>query len=209
MNWQVIRFKTLDSTQSWLKSHYQELGEGACVLAERQSAGQGREGRQWHSDTGGLYFSFLLKPQRFQPDLPWLIWAACLSVVENLISAECTLKAPNDILYQGHKLAGSLIDAAIQGHRPNYYICGLGLNLNQACFPGDLSAISLRQILGQELDRDRVLQAYLNAFADYYGCSEQEQQQKLRATLGKRQIQIGYNKPEYVDFEEYWNANRR
>lgn len=209
MNWQLLHFKHLDSTQSWLKNNYQELDEGVCVLADQQAAGQGRAGRHWHSEPGGLYFSFLLKPLHFQSDLPWLIWAAALSVLETLLSAECTLKAPNDILYQGQKVAGSLIDAAIQGQSPRYYICGLGLNLNQADFPESLAAVSLSQILGQQLDRDRVLQTFLTAFESYYACTEQERELKLRAALGKRQIQIGYNKPEYVDFEEYWNASRK
>ncbi len=209
MNWQRIHFKELGSTQDWLKNHHQEANEGTYVIADQQSSGQGRGGRSWSSEPGGLYCSFLIKPRRLQPDLPWLIWAACLSVLEALTSLEFSLKAPNDILYQGQKVAGSLIDAAIQGQIPRYYICGLGLNLNQTYFPASLSALSLRQILGHELDRDQVLQAYLNAFDDYYRCTDLQRLARLRLALGGRQIQIGYNKPEYVDFEEYWNASRR
>ena len=209
MTWQVLYFDTLTSTQDWLKDHYQDLDDSVCVVAQQQSAGRGREDRLWCSEPGGLYVSLLLKPERLRPDLPWLIWAACIRVLEHLGAVRLTLKAPNDILYQGKKLAGSLIDAAVQGGKPRYYICGLGVNLNQTAFPDTLAAISLSQVLGRRVDPDLVLEAYLSAFDDYYRSSDEQRMQKIGLELRNRQIQIGYNTPRYVDFEEYWNVSRR
>ena len=58
----ILYFETLDSTQAYLKEHFEELDDKTVVVTDQQTAGRGRFDRRWISEPGGLYFSILLKP---------------------------------------------------------------------------------------------------------------------------------------------------
>lgn len=208
LHWELHQLETVDSTQRWIAERVNELPAGFCLRAERQTAGVGREQRAWSSDSGGLYLSFLLKPEVLLPLLPWGLWWSLLEAVETLCGVTLTLKAPNDLLFSGRKLAGMLIDARICASRPEYYICGVGLNVNQTVFAPELAdqAISLRQATGQFWAQDRVQKAILTRFQRHYPLIvAQTLQQPLLDALAGRSVQIGYNRPHsFLPFEEYW-----
>lgn len=209
LRWTITPFDSLDSTQSYLRAH-SELPEGTCVVARLQSAGQGREGRHWQSEPGGLYCSFLLKPQEILPDLPWaLLWAVWESL-EQQTGLKLSLKMPNDILYGMQKLAGMLIDSRIQGSKPEYYLCGLGINLNQRSFPPELEqeATSLAQVTQTNWDPDRVLEQVLNCFEEKYRFLQASDfAEHLLQALETRTVRISYNGPE-IAFKEYWHGRQ-
>lgn len=205
----MFRFGELDSTQRALVAQATELPAGSCFVAERQTAGHGREARSWASAPGGLYASFLLKPPGLLPELPWALNWAVLEALEHQTGLELTLKAPNDVLGQGRKLAGMLIDSRILGLRPEYYVCGLGINLNQRRFDAALAdrAVSLFQLTGREWEPESVLAGVLKVFAEKYawlGLAEFER--RLLGCLGRRRVQLGYNGQEFTSFEEYWHG---
>ncbi|MBF2053036.1 MAG: biotin--[acetyl-CoA-carboxylase] ligase [Candidatus Sericytochromatia bacterium] len=211
MKWQTRRFVDLPSTQSWLKQHAAELPEGTCIYARQQSAGQGRQTRTWHSAAGGLYFSFLLKPASLLPELPWALWWACLQTLEKNSGLTFQLKAPNDILWQKHKLAGMLVDSQIQGLEPQYYICGVGFNLNQIQIDiSEQSACSLWQITKKIWS----LESFLVSFQDHFAANYQlltnstAFERSLLLALGERKVQISYNKTNEILFKEYWHEYR-
>ena len=117
---------------------------GLFVVADRQTAGRGREGRTWRSPPGNLYASLLLRPSR-----P-LAEAASLSLVVGLALAEAVgtlsggrveprLKWPNDVQVDGAKLAGILLEGASDGHGGCLWlVVGVGVNVVSA--PADAAA---------------------------------------------------------------------
>lgn len=207
MNWQLACFEQLESTQSYLCAQALSLPEGQCIIAHQQTAGQGRQARSWDSAPGGLYCSFLLKPSVLLPDLPFALWWAILKTLEEQSHLKLRLKAPNDILYGSGKLAGMLIDAKIQQNRPLYYVCGVGINLNQQTFASELaeSAVSLRQATGQCWEPEEILNHFLEQFALIYQLLlAGDFEARILAALSGRPVQMGYNSPDSILFEEYW-----
>jgi BirA family biotin operon repressor/biotin-[acetyl-CoA-carboxylase] ligase len=132
---------------------------GIAVFAERQTAGRGRFGRRWDSaDHAGLWFSLLLRPA--WPMAQWTrltTWAgvAVARAVEEFVRARAELKWPNDVLVQGKKVAGILIESAVDTTGAPFAVTGIGVNVNQAVFPEELAetAGSLRQSAGERIDR--------------------------------------------------------
>jgi BirA family transcriptional regulator, biotin operon repressor / biotin---[acetyl-CoA-carboxylase] ligase len=135
---------------------------GSVILAEEQTAGQGRHGHCWHSEPRtGIYLSMVLQPG------PLLTMALGLATAEALTSATgiaCDLRWPNDVLVGGKKAAGiltQLVDAAAIG--------GIGINVNHTEFPPDLAdiATSLRIESGRECSRTEILLALLPAIESF------------------------------------------
>jgi BirA family biotin operon repressor/biotin-[acetyl-CoA-carboxylase] ligase len=152
----VIPLEHCDSTNNYVKTNYENLQDKLPVLvtSSLQTAGRGREKRNWVSPKGkGLYSSFGFKLENNQ-NLNLLPLIAGISVIETLkkISGiELGLKWPNDILYKNKKIAGILIENIITAS-DIFCIIGIGINLNHtaADFPGELKtkAISLKMITG-------------------------------------------------------------
>jgi BirA family biotin operon repressor/biotin-[acetyl-CoA-carboxylase] ligase len=156
----IRQYDTIDSTMQ------AALGcpLGTVVLAEEQTAGQGRHGHSWHSQRGaGIYCSIVLKPA------PLLTLALGLATAESITSTTglaCDLRWPNDVMIRGKKAAGILVQR-VDGQA----IGGIGINVNHTSFPADLAqeATSLRLEAGREFDRKDILLALIPAvetFAD-------------------------------------------
>lgn len=107
--------------------------EGTLVLADRQTAGRGREGRGWDSPPGvGIWMTLIARP-RVPSDIASLLPLASGLAVAEAIEAHCavriTLKWPNDLLIGGRKLAGILVESSTQGARLVWVVIGVGLNV--------------------------------------------------------------------------------
>jgi BirA family biotin operon repressor/biotin-[acetyl-CoA-carboxylase] ligase len=186
---------TNDEAAAWAR---QGAPEGAVVIADAQTRGRGRLGRQWHSPPGAaLYFSTVLRPKLPLQKLPPLTLAVGVALAETVASfgVDAKLKWPNDLLLDGKKLAGILTESATQGGRLEHVIVGIGVNLLIDEFPPGLNAISLHrdrdevvEVLCQRLD-DRYRRfvagespaAAWKAFADFWG-------KKLRLSSGEEGI---------------------
>jgi BirA family biotin operon repressor/biotin-[acetyl-CoA-carboxylase] ligase len=124
---------SLDSTNSWLMQRG-ATGEasGAVCLAEQQQAGRGRHGRQWVSPYGrNIYFSILWRLDMAPMQVAGLSLAAAIGVLRVLHQMNCHqagLKWPNDILWQGKKLAGLLLEVSGESSGPSQVVIGVGLN---------------------------------------------------------------------------------
>lgn len=110
------------------------------ILAREQTAGRARRGRSWTCEPGNLFVTLLSRPE-FEPRRAALLsFAASLAVaelVETLTpAAEITLKWPNDVLVNGRKVAGILLESAGAAGRLDWLSIGIGVNLVGA--PGDL-----------------------------------------------------------------------
>ncbi|MEZ4360225.1 MAG: biotin--[acetyl-CoA-carboxylase] ligase [Kofleriaceae bacterium] len=106
---------------------------GAVVTARAQSAGRGRAGRSWDSPEGGnLYVSLVLRPALPLRDVPAMTLALGIAVCEvaRAFGAPATLKWPNDVLIEGRKVAGILVESQSRGERLDLVIAGIGVNLS-------------------------------------------------------------------------------
>ncbi|NOY87428.1 MAG: biotin--[acetyl-CoA-carboxylase] ligase [Deltaproteobacteria bacterium] len=158
------RYDTVPSTSDLLKTMANEgAAEWTAVMSSSQTRGRGRFGRHWHSPPGNIYLSVLLRPSILPIELPRLSLIAALAVFET-VHREGTplkLKWPNDILFDGRKLAGVLLEAKTQGENVEYVVVGIGINLKapEGSLPEDLvgKTASLEE-LGGCLDVGRIIE---------------------------------------------------
>ncbi|HHL39644.1 MAG TPA: biotin--[acetyl-CoA-carboxylase] ligase [Deltaproteobacteria bacterium] len=145
--------------------------EGAAVVAESQRAGRGRLGRRWHSPPGlNIHTSIVLRPAVEPHRAHGLTLMAAVALAETIASTagvRPALKWPNDVLIEGRKTAGILLELVSEADRVGFVVVGMGVNVNSTAddFPPELRgrATSLRQAAGTELSRTALLQAlYLN-----------------------------------------------
>jgi len=170
-------FDTIDSTNTEAAAWAQEgVPEGAVVVTEYQSEGRGRHGRAWNAQKGqNLMFSVLLRP-RLDPDRLGLLTIAASVAVADAIEPFVTprraaLKWPNDVLLEGRKTCGMLLESSFTGTQTtNVVVLGVGLNVNQIEFPEPLrnAATSLRLATGRMVPRAPLLAHVLEALEDRY-----------------------------------------
>lgn len=150
--WRLRVHDELASTQDGvLAAAQQGEPEGLAILARRQAAGRGTQGRIWRSPPGNLYLSVLLRPDGPARELPqWslLMAVALAEALAPLLSGteHLSLKWPNDVLLDGAKCAGILTQgAAGEGGRIGWLVAGIGVNLAEAPVLPDRPTASLRQ----------------------------------------------------------------
>jgi len=146
--WRLEVFEELGSTSDYAAAKARfGAPAGLAVLALKQTAGRGSRGRGWQAPVGNLNLSVLLRPSRPAAEAGMFALLAALAVAEALegfFVPPTTLKWPNDILINGAKLAGILIDAAPQGGRLDWLVIGIGMNLVQAPEIAGRATTSLR-----------------------------------------------------------------
>lgn len=148
--------------------------EGAVILAEEQTAGRGRAGRNWHSErAAGIYVTLLLRPKLAPVQAPLLTIMAGLaarSAIEAQTGLMVDLKWPNDLLIGGKKAGGILTEMHAEPGQVRFVIVGIGLNVNQERFPGELgtTATSLRAEGGKPQSRLELLVRLLGEFESDY-----------------------------------------
>ena len=167
----ILTFDTLDSTNSYLKRNGKYLDHFTVVQANHQEQGKGRLGRSWQDQGNSLLFSILLK-EKIEPErVPLLSLLAGASVVLTLEHYGFTplVKWPNDTLVSEKKISGILTEAVSEGENI-FYIVGIGINLNQKEFEGELSqkATSLFLLTKKEYDKEEVLMVLLSYFTPLY-----------------------------------------
>ncbi|MHB8885062.1 MAG: biotin--[acetyl-CoA-carboxylase] ligase [Methylovirgula sp.] len=125
------------------------------LIAKTQSRGRGRRGRQWASPPGNLYASLLLidaVPPRFAPQLGFVAGIALAHALRECIGDDprLRLKWPNDILFDGAKLAGILLESAVLAD--GRFACILGIGVNCVAYPSDLPyrATSLAEMAARQ-----------------------------------------------------------
>lgn len=154
--------------------------EGSVFLAEEQTAGRGRGRNSWQSPRStGIYASTLLRPALPPSEALVLALAAGLAVkaaieqVDSRVTSD--LKWPNDVLIDDRKVCGILTEMNAEVTRVRYIVIGIGINVNQASFPEDLNATSLRLVTGSEWSRVELVTALLKSL-------EREYQQLMSGT---------------------------
>ena len=147
--------------------------EGSVFFAEQQTAGRGRGSNTWHSPrSSGIYCSVILRPALPPSDVLVLSLATGLAVqaairqIDSKVNPD--LKWPNDLLINGKKVCGILTEMNSEATRVIFIVVGIGLNVNQANFPEELDAISLRQATGREWSRVELVAGLLKSLDREY-----------------------------------------
>ncbi len=158
---EVLVFEETASTNDVVAQLAQaDRAEGTVVFAESQTRGRGRHGRSWVSPRGkGLWFSVLLRPTF---PISRLTVAAAVAVVRT-VGSSARIKWPNDVMWDGKKLAGILTEA-----RGNVAILGVGLNVNGKSEDYPAIATSLEMATGKAQDRVGLAVRLLAEIEDYY-----------------------------------------
>jgi len=192
----VLYYPSLTSTMEVAKQEAQ-LGavDGTVVIAGEQTAGRGRIKRVWLSPKGSIALSIILYPSVV--NLPSLIMLASLAVVhsiEAVTGLRSQVKWPNDVLINGRKVCGILIESSVRGNIVDYAIIGIGVNVNLRLsdFPEIQSiATSLSAELGGDVSRLRVIRRLLVEVERLYlalqaGGPIYEEWRDSLVTLGRR-----------------------
>jgi len=165
------------STNDWAKE-LASLGaeEGTVAIAETQTAGHGRLGREWASPEGGLWFSVIFRPELEPAEASKLVFAAGLAVAEvlhELYGLRVETKWPNDVLVNGRKVCGILAEMNTTGDEVNFVVIGVGINANfdaKEALPEELfeNATSLETALGRSVQLDTLFRTMLERLECIY-----------------------------------------
>ena len=161
----------VESTNTALKEQAQQGARiGTTLIAERQTGGRGRLGRQFHSPQGGLYLSTLVAAHPW--DDPGRITCCAAVAVVRALSRLCGLQTDikwvNDVYLNGRKLAGILAEGVFSpSGRLLSVVLGIGINVGEMTFPDELASIATS--LGNEgysLTREDLAAAFLNGLTE-------------------------------------------
>jgi len=173
--------------------------EGATVLTEYQTTGRGRHGRGWTADKGrNLLFSVVLRPT-LPPDRFGLLTVAAgvavAEAVEGFVSPHpAALKWPNDVLLEGRKACGILLESSLAPPNTDaVVVLGVGLNVNQTDFPDALAdtATSLRLATGRPVPRSPLLAQLLRSLERRYDAVQRNGADAVRSTFRERLAALG------------------
>ena len=186
-------FPAVDSTMEIAR----EMARGGCppmttVVAGLQKKGRGRLHRPWVSDTGGLYFTVVTRPEVGPQQSGRTNLAASVTlarVVADTCQIAARVKWPNDILVEGFKLAGLLAEMDAEADRVAFVNIGIGINVNNRPPPVETGAVSLRRLTGASVSIKALLGEFLERFDDRLksglGPELIEEWKALNATLGR------------------------
>ena len=192
----IMFFQNLGSTMDEAARHGAAgVVDGTVVVAETQKASRGRCGRTGVSQPGNLYFSVVFYPTLMAlPLLSPLAGVAVVRAIAKTTSLRPRIKWPNDVLIDGKKVAGILVESVISGEEVRYAVLGIGVNV--ALDPAELgelstTATSLNATTEREVPREDLLRRLLQELDGLYlalrkGESPIEEWRGLLDSLGCR-----------------------
>lgn len=197
----VVYQEIMDSTNNMAKElAAQGASDATLLVAEEQTAGRGRLGRQWLSPRyTNLLFSLLLWPtlpadQVFA--LTMILAMAAAEAVEQVASLKPLIKWPNDLYVNGKKLAGVLTEFSVKEEKVGYVILGMGLNVNWRPEGSQEIANPATSILvetGREVSRTQLLIEILKHFEVFYEEAVHNGWERLYWMWNERSLVLGRN----------------
>lgn len=170
---------TLTSTNTVLKELARTgAPHGSVCLCETQTAGRGRLDRSWASPEGrGVWMSVLIRPKLTPERMPLVTFCAALAMAEavrSLTGLDARIKWPNDLVLDGRKVCGVLLEAGFDASGAMFVIVGTGLNVRRGAYPPELAdrAIALEEVCDPP-SRSALIAAYLNALEEAVRAIEQ------------------------------------
>ena len=153
-----VTASTMDEAHRRAAAH---PGEDFVLAARVQTGGRGRRERPWSSPAGGLWVTRVIHPMSSTLGISRFALAATAALAGLLrdeYGISAAVKWPNDVLVEGRKIAGVLVEGRFSGDRLDYLAIGLGLNVNNETADG---AAALNELLGRDEDRRRILRLWI------------------------------------------------
>lgn len=171
MNSHILLLDETISTNTYLKELIlaDDIKYSITVYTNYQTAGRGQRGNVWESERGlNLLFSTLFFPHELEAHKQFQLSEIISLSIKNVLDKytdNISIKWPNDIYWKDKKIAGILIENAIEGDKIKHSIIGVGLNLNQELFESNApNPISLYQIIHEKVDVRGILDQILEEF---------------------------------------------
>ena len=206
----VLVYESTDSTNDVTWQYAKETGyDGLAVFAEHQRTGRGRFQRRWFAPAGSSVLCSVLL-QNHTPlsplSLTLLAGLATAEAVENSCSLTTGIKWPNDIVAEGKKLAGIMVESRkISGTLA--FVIGIGINCRQSPeeFDPEIrdSAVSIRQLTGVDVDRLQIAQQLLGRLDHWLLAVENHQTDELHDNWLNRCDEIGRRITVMCDGQKY------
>lgn len=172
---EIVYKETTGSTNADVRRMAEDDAEnGLLVVADAQTSGKGRRGRQWESEKGtNLYFSMLLKPDIAPDKASMITLVAAYSVakvIEKNTGLDAKIKWPNDIVVGKKKVCGILTEMSMERDYIHHIVVGIGINVNEEEFPDEIRdmATSLKKEVGRIVSRANLLCDILLQFEKDY-----------------------------------------
>jgi BirA family biotin operon repressor/biotin-[acetyl-CoA-carboxylase] ligase len=184
--WRIKKMDSVTSTNDEARRGAESNErEGLVVWALQQTTGRGRYGRTWESPEGNLYVSILLRPGCDLKHVPRFGFIAALTVHDTvhalLPDANVTLKWPNDVLVNGKKISGVLLEAsAAPNQRVLWAIVGIGLNVEHHPDNPSYPATSLEAEGTPSTELEEILDTLLDRFYYWKKLNEEEGFEPIR-----------------------------
>lgn len=192
---------SIDSTNAEALRHAPGLTQPVWILARQQVQGRGRRGRGWESPRGNFFASLALPDAGTPAEAARLGFVAALALHEVLAGlvgplAAVAIKWPNDVLLDGGKISGILLERVSGGANPAALAVGMGVNLTaapprEAVEPWAVLPVSLRDVLGEAPAPEAFLDRLAPAFAHWQARLETEGFAPLRAAWLARAARLG------------------
>lgn len=204
---EVIYFDQTDSTNEQARKLADNgAAEGTVVIADTQSGGKGRLGRNWSSPAGvNLYLSVILRPNispRFATQMTFLSAIAVAQAIESIGRFTPQLKWPNDVMLGGCKVAGLLNELNAETEQVRYLVLGIGVNLNMTAeqFPPDLRSPATSLLLdgGEWVSRRQFTQTLLQSLDQLYasylhnGFQDVKEEWERRCNIIDKWVEVDY-----------------
>lgn len=175
---EIIFFESVSSTNDTAINigKKRDNPDGIVVIADEQSHGRGRFGRSWVSPPGvNLYFTVLLRPPILSRNASLLTLVSAVAVttaIRDYTGLNAEIKWPNDILINGKKTAGILIDMKSDSNSLYFLAVGIGVNVNMSpeIMPEEIRphVTSLKTEIGKSLDKITLLSQILAELENHY-----------------------------------------
>ena len=207
----LLFFQELGSTMDEAARQAEAAAEeGTVVVAERQSAGRGRFGRDWASPAGNIHMSVLLRPDiGTLPMVSILAGVATARTIRSTTGLSPSIKWPNDVLVRGKKVAGILVESVVLGQTVSYAVLGIGINVGLD--PSGIKAIansatSINTAADREVPPEDVLRHLLQELDSLYLQAGQPETivrewRSLLGTLGQR-VSVRWREERYHGLAE-------
>ena len=171
-NFTIHQFDELKSTNSYAleQANLRKIFDREIIMSNRQTAGRGRQDRNWVSPTGNLYFSLVLQSKISAEKIPQISFLGIVAlqlVIEKIVKNSVQNKWPNDLLIDEKKTAGLLLESKISGKDCEFIILGIGVNIDSNPDNVIFPATNLKNF-GVEISAENLLKNFLDEFEKIY-----------------------------------------
>lgn len=158
----IIFYEEIDSTQEEAKRRLDKLENGTIIIADVQTKGRGTKGRKWHTKSGNIAMTIILKPKckiRDISNLTTNIAEIIKETIYELYECKLDIKKPNDLMLNSKKICGILTESRTLGNNVESILIGIGFNVNETIFEKDIQniATSLKIELNREFNKEELI----------------------------------------------------